>query len=147
MNELPKNRDPRCAEIVKMAERELAAYLNAVTALFGAKQAQLAAKDWLRELETTNVLPVVPRNGEWSRSTLRDDLQLDYTCQTKEVLTACNKPSFRTLPHLNIPQARFRTICIRQRFPARLGSVQALSSAMLATVDCCCLGAHGRLQS
>ena len=28
MNELPKNRDPRCAEIVKMAERELAAYFE-----------------------------------------------------------------------------------------------------------------------
>jgi hypothetical protein len=65
--ELPKNYDLGCAEIMKMAERELAAYVNAVT-LFGAKQAQLAARDWMQELETINALPLVPR--EWRAITI-----------------------------------------------------------------------------
>ena len=82
MNELPKNRDPRCDEIVKMAERELAAYLNAVTALFGPRQAQLAAKDWLQELETTNVLPVVPRG--WRVITIDTARRLATRLHAKE---------------------------------------------------------------
>jgi hypothetical protein len=36
--------------------------------LFVAKQEQLAAKDWLQELEATNALPVVLR--EWRLITL-----------------------------------------------------------------------------
>jgi hypothetical protein len=65
LNGLTKTRDPdsREFEIIKTAERELAAYLNAVTEFFGTKQAQLAAKDWLQELEITNTLPAGPR--EW----------------------------------------------------------------------------------
>jgi hypothetical protein len=70
MNEMVlrlENYDP-CADMTKLAERELGAFFNAVKQLFGAKQAQLAANDWLEELETANTLPVAIR--EWRLVTI-----------------------------------------------------------------------------
>jgi hypothetical protein len=46
-----------------MAERELSAFFNAVTELFGSEQAQLSAEDWLHELIKIDGLPVSTR--EW----------------------------------------------------------------------------------
>jgi hypothetical protein len=40
-----------------IAERELAAYVGAVTEFFGSDQARLAAEDWLEELESVESLP------------------------------------------------------------------------------------------
>ena len=40
-----------------MAERELSAFVRAVTELFGAEQARLSREDWLDELELKDVLP------------------------------------------------------------------------------------------
>lgn len=63
LSEPSKNRDASGADITKMAERELAAFVNAVAELFGAEQAELAARDWLRELNAAGDLPVTAR--EW----------------------------------------------------------------------------------
>jgi hypothetical protein len=49
--------DPRCADLVTMAERELSAFFNAVTQMFGSEQADLSAEDWLHELIETDALP------------------------------------------------------------------------------------------
>ena len=38
------------APLMTMAERELGAFISAVTELFGTEQARLAAEDWLDEL-------------------------------------------------------------------------------------------------
>ena len=46
-----------------MAERELSAFFNAVTQLFGAEQAELSAEDWLHELIEIDGLPTSAR--EW----------------------------------------------------------------------------------
>lgn len=40
-----------------MAERELAAFLGAVTELYGAEQAGISAEVWLDELQARNSLP------------------------------------------------------------------------------------------
>ena len=40
-----------CEEQIKMAERELSAFVRAVTELFGPEQARLSTEDWLDELE------------------------------------------------------------------------------------------------
>ena len=40
-----------CEDQIKMAEHELAAFLYAVTELFGPEQAMLSAEDWLDESE------------------------------------------------------------------------------------------------
>jgi len=40
-----------------IAERELAAFLEAVKKLFGAEQARLAAEDWLDEFDSMSSLP------------------------------------------------------------------------------------------
>jgi hypothetical protein len=44
-----------------MAERELSAFVNAVTQLFGSEQAELSAEDWLQELIEIDGLPFSTR--------------------------------------------------------------------------------------
>ena len=58
-----KNFNFPCADVMTMAERELSAFFNAVTQLFGSEQAKLSAEDWLHELIESNGLPTSPR--EW----------------------------------------------------------------------------------
>jgi hypothetical protein len=57
------NSNPRCADLMTMAERELSAFFNAVTQLFGSEQAKLSAEDWLHELIEIDGLPTSAR--EW----------------------------------------------------------------------------------
>jgi hypothetical protein len=57
------NSTARCAELMAMAERELAAFFQAVTRLFGSEQARHTAEDWLHELIVIDGLPTSTR--EW----------------------------------------------------------------------------------
>jgi hypothetical protein len=53
-----KNSDsPADADLIVIAERELGAFIRAVTELFGVEQAKLAADDWVDELELMDILP------------------------------------------------------------------------------------------
>jgi hypothetical protein len=60
---LPNNFNPRCGDLMPMAERELSAFFNAVSHLFGAEQAALSAEDWLHEVIENERLPTSTR--EW----------------------------------------------------------------------------------
>jgi hypothetical protein len=44
-------RNSTCEDQIKMAERELLAFIRAVTELFDPEQARLSTEDWLDELE------------------------------------------------------------------------------------------------
>ena len=57
-----------------MAERELSAFFNAVTQLFGSEQAELSAEDWLQELIETDGLPASTR--EWRSITAKVSTRL-----------------------------------------------------------------------
>ena len=57
-----------------MAERELSAFFNAVTRLFGSEQAEWAAEDWLRELVEIDGLPASAR--EWRLITAKVSTRL-----------------------------------------------------------------------
>jgi hypothetical protein len=46
-----------CTELMTMAERELAAFLGAVTELYGANEAAMSADVWLCELHGSDTLP------------------------------------------------------------------------------------------
>jgi hypothetical protein len=46
----------RLALATNMAERELGAFISAVTNLYGSEQARIAAEDWLDELDSTDTL-------------------------------------------------------------------------------------------
>jgi hypothetical protein len=50
-------RSPADAELIVIAERELGAFIRAVSELFGPEQARLAAEDWIDELELMDTLP------------------------------------------------------------------------------------------
>ena len=85
LSEEPKNYDPNCFEIMKIAERELAAYLPAVKELFGAKEAELAGEYWLQQLAVTQGLPVGVR--EWRMVTINTERRLANRLNvSKEVL-------------------------------------------------------------
>ena len=68
INKRRNNYDPHCAGMMAMAERELAAFLSAVTELFGPELAEISVEEWLEELVATNGLPSSAR--EWRRITL-----------------------------------------------------------------------------
>jgi hypothetical protein len=68
------NPDPRCADLMTMAERELSAFFNTVTRMFGSEQAQRSAEDWLHELIETDDLPTSAR--EWIMITAKVSTRL-----------------------------------------------------------------------
>jgi hypothetical protein len=63
-----------CLDLMATAERELAAFFNAITQLFGSEQAELSAEDWLRELIETEGLPLSTR--EWRLITAKVSTRL-----------------------------------------------------------------------
>jgi hypothetical protein len=71
---LSRTSNPRCADLMTMAERELSAFFNAVTQLFGSEQAELSAEDWLHELIETDGLPASVR--EWRLITAKASTRL-----------------------------------------------------------------------
>ena len=66
--------NPSCADFMTMAERELTAFLNAVTQLFGPEERELSAEDWLQELNGTERLPSSTR--EWRSITAKASTRL-----------------------------------------------------------------------
>ena len=57
VGQLTNSDSPTFAELMSMAERELGAFISAVTELFGSEQARLAVEDWLDKLELMETLP------------------------------------------------------------------------------------------
>jgi hypothetical protein len=57
VSERTGNHSLTCADLMTMAERELSAFIRAVTELFGSEQARLSAEDWLDELASMDCLP------------------------------------------------------------------------------------------
>jgi hypothetical protein len=69
-----KTSNPRCADLITMAERELSAFFNAITQSFGLEQAELSAEDWLQELIEIDGLPTSAR--EWRLITAKVSTRL-----------------------------------------------------------------------
>jgi hypothetical protein len=70
----PKNSNQLCPDLMTMAERELSAFFTAVAQLFGPEQAEISAKDWLRELIEIDGLPASTR--EWRLITAKASTRL-----------------------------------------------------------------------
>ena len=68
------NFNPPCPDLMTMAERELSAFFNAITQLFGSQQAELSAEDWLQELIEIDRLPASTR--EWRSFTAKVSTRL-----------------------------------------------------------------------
>jgi hypothetical protein len=69
-----KNSNHPCPDFATMAERELSAFFNAVTQLFGSEQAARSAEDWLQELIEIDGLPTSAR--EWRLITAKASARL-----------------------------------------------------------------------
>jgi hypothetical protein len=81
----PKNSNHPCPDLMTMAERELSAFFNAVKQLFGSEQAELSAKDWLRELIEIDGLPASAR--EWRLITAKVSTRLASRVSAPSLLT------------------------------------------------------------
>jgi hypothetical protein len=57
VDELTNSDGPTFPELMTVAERELGAFISAVTELFGSARVRLAAEDWLDELLSLETLP------------------------------------------------------------------------------------------
>ena len=68
------NSNPGCADLMTMAERELSAFFNAITQLFGSDQAELSAEEWLQELMEIDALSASAR--EWRLMTAKVSTRL-----------------------------------------------------------------------
>ena len=66
--------DSGCTDLMTMAERELSAFFNAVTEVFGAEQAEISAEDWLQEVIDIDGLPASSR--EWRLITAKASTRL-----------------------------------------------------------------------
>ena len=73
-HEPSKNSNHPCPDFATMAERELSAFFNAITQLFGSEQAELSAEDWLQELIKADGLPASTR--EWRLLTAKASSRL-----------------------------------------------------------------------
>ena len=82
----PKNLNPDCSDRATMAEQELSAFFTAVKDLYGPKQAELSAQDWLEELEASNGVPASAR--EWRLITNRITKQLAIQLNASSISTA-----------------------------------------------------------
>jgi hypothetical protein len=69
-----ENSNHPCPDLMKMAERELSAFFNAITQLFGSEQAELSAENWLQELVDVDGLPTSAR--DWRLITLNATTRL-----------------------------------------------------------------------
>ena len=73
--EWKNSHSPADADLMVIAERELGAFIGAVTELFGPEQARLAAEDWVDELELMDALPG-PTKRAWRSVTIAASAQL-----------------------------------------------------------------------
>jgi len=64
-----------CENQVRMAERELSAFIRAVTELFGPEQARLSTEDWLDEAELMDSPPRATSRG-WRAVTIAASARL-----------------------------------------------------------------------
>jgi hypothetical protein len=83
-----KNSDsPANAGLMVMAERELGAFIRAVTELFGPEQARLAAEDWVDELESMDAFPG-STGRDWGSVTVAASVRL-----ARRLNTDVNRPT------------------------------------------------------
>jgi hypothetical protein len=80
-----KNSNHPCPDLTAMAERELSAFFNAITQLFGSEQAEVSAEDWLRELIEIDGLPASAR--EWQLITARASARLASRVSASSLLS------------------------------------------------------------
>jgi hypothetical protein len=76
---------PAYSDLVRKAERELGAFISAVTELYGAEQARLSAIDWLEQIEYSNNVPG-STSQEWRLVTVRAAVYLVYRLRVKRRL-------------------------------------------------------------
>jgi hypothetical protein len=77
------------ADLMVIAERELGAFIRAVTELYGPEQARPAADAWVTELESMDTLPG-PTRRDWGDVTIAASAQL-----ARRLNTGVERPAAR----------------------------------------------------
>ena len=90
------------SDLVAVAERELSAFISAVTQLFGLEQARLSAKEWLNELNSMDNLPGLEIR-EWRLVTIMASARLASRIIDPNVMQRDLPSTDRSLRHRPIP--------------------------------------------
>ena len=77
MNSRAQFRQSSCADQMHMAERELSAFIRAVTQLYGSEAAKLATEDWLDESELMDSPPLLTERN-WRAVTIAASARLTH---------------------------------------------------------------------
>jgi hypothetical protein len=75
LHEWKNSHSPADVDLMVIAERELGAFISAVTELFGPELARLAAEYWIDELDLMDALPG-PSRRDWGSVTVAASAQL-----------------------------------------------------------------------
>jgi len=82
---------PAYSELVRRTERELGAFISAVTELYGAEQARLSAIDWLDQFESINDVPASTTH-DWRLVTVRAAVCLVNRLHVKSTMSNIAAP-------------------------------------------------------
>ncbi len=91
MNNQESFQSPAYSELVRKTERELGAFISAVTELYGAEQARLSAIDWLDQFESINNLPG-STSHDWRLVTVRAAVCLVNRLHVKSTMSNIAAP-------------------------------------------------------
>ena len=109
MNPRGQFSDSSCTDQMHLAERELSAFVRAVTQLYGCEEAKLAAEDWLDESELMDSPPLLT-NRNWRAVTIAASArlanQLSIASQQRTLLLP-NKRQASEIPSSSRSPSRF----------------------------------------
>jgi hypothetical protein len=92
VGELTNSNGPTFAKLMTMAERELGAFISAVTDLFGSEQVRAAAEDWLEELVLMETLPGLT-SLDWRLITIAASARLaNRVNASSQPIDSCSSP-------------------------------------------------------
>ena len=90
LNNARNSRNSTCADLLRMAQQELAAFFTAVEEMFGSEQAEISADDWLEELAEISVLPASAL--EWRQITIKASTRLARRMNISSASTVLEAP-------------------------------------------------------
>jgi len=90
-----------CEDQINLAERELSAFIRAVTELFGPEQARLSAEDWLGESELVDCAPR-STSRDWRAVTVAASVRLaNRVTRARDRRTPASSTDAKVLPILS----------------------------------------------
>lgn len=99
MNSRDETSDSGCADQMHLAERELSAFIRAVTQLYGSEDAKLATEDWLDESQLMDSPPLLT-DRTWRAVTIAASARLANQLALRPQQRTLSVPNKRRTPEI-----------------------------------------------